>query len=135
MKCGHTIFIKSCLFCKQLKTKWDDKLESSGFEDIEQDDGRLKLWAAHYFKSRFKNPSDLEFQKAKEAYYRRASQFLFEHDFTDKRAKRIWELHSKGVSIRSIVIILKKEGFKAYKCIVHDAIKLLSKEMKETPNE
>lgn len=118
-----------------LQKKWYKKLKQDGFEDCEQTDGHLKLWSGHYFKSKFKHPGDLEFQKAKQDYYRRASQFLHEYKFPDPRTRRIWELHADGVSIRAIVETLKKEGYRAYKDVVHAVIKELCKSMKERPSE
>lgn len=110
-----------------LKKKWDKKLKSSGFEDIEQDDGNLKLWSSHFFKVRFNET----LFGAKEEYYRLAGQFLHEKVFKDHKTKLIWQLHSEGISIRDIVIALKKRGFKAYKNAVHRIVQDLTEQMLE----
>lgn len=110
-----------------LKKKWDKKLEKSGLENIEQDDGNLKLWSSHFFKARF----NATLFGAKEEYYRLAGQFLHEHVFEDHKTKLTWQLHSEGVSIRDIVIALKKRGFKAYKNAVHRVVQDLTERMLE----
>ncbi len=117
-----------------LQKTWYKKLKQEGFEDIEQADGHLKLWSAYYFRSKYKTDGDVLFQQAKEEYYRLARQFLHEKSFEDIRTKRIWELHSEGMSIRNIVKVLKQEGHVAYKNIVHPIVKALSKEMIEKPS-
>lgn len=108
-----------------LKKKWDKKLKSDGFEDIEQDDGNLKLWSSHFFKARFNET----LFGAKEEYYRLAGQFLHEHIFKEQKTKLIWQLHSEGISIRDIVKALKKRGFKAYKNAVHRVVQDLTEQM------
>lgn len=98
---------------KKLNAKWSKKLEKSGFEDIEQPadfksgapDGNLKKWSASFFS----NPSRFDAAKyeAKEEYYRLAGQFLHEHRFSHRDEKALWEMHSEGLSIDSIVSMFK----------------------------
>ncbi len=87
-----------------LQAEWDKKLEESGFDDKEQRDGRLKSWSLKY-----KN-SDPSMCQAKQEYYRAAGHFLHEYEFEYPVERRIWELHSQGVSRPPIVQILRDEG-------------------------
>ena len=118
---------------QELQTKWYKKLQQKGFNDIERTDkigkaaGRLKTdalenvshsYSAHQF-------------SIKEEYYRLAGQFLHEHKFKTQVEKKIWELHSEGVSVRNIIKKLRHRGVTAYKDLVHGTIKRLAKEMKE----
>lgn len=129
MTCGHKMLNMRCKSCKKLAVDWDKKLKASGLDNIEQLDGNLKSWASHYFKSKFKTSDDVIFQEAKIEYYRRARQFLHEYLFTDIRTKRIWELHSEGISFRDIIVELKKEGYNAYRDLVQEVVKSLSSAM------
>lgn len=110
---------------KDLQTKWYKKLEQSGFKDAEQDDGHLKVWHSHFFKVRWNSDKF----HAKEDYYRLTAQFLHDYTFANDRERTIWQLHSEGKSIRSIVKTLKDQGYKASKDSVHLVIKQISQEM------
>jgi len=89
---------------EELKKKWYKKLEKTGFEDIEQADGRLVGKHGEWFKY-YHNPTlDL----AKQDYFRHAGYFLYEHKFANDFERRIWELHVEGISIRNIAKILSK---------------------------
>ncbi len=111
---------KSKLF-KTLQAKWYAKIEKGGFEDIEQADGRLKLWASGVFKERLarKGPN---FFEATEEYYRKAGHFLHEHKFESDFAKTVWEFHATGVSIREIVGRLRDKGVKTHRRRVHETL-------------
>jgi O-methyltransferase involved in polyketide biosynthesis len=108
-----------------LQAEWDQKLADSGFEDAENRDGTLKVWASHFFAVRY-NPTLFQ---AKEDYYRAAGSFLHEFKFANKGERAIWELHSQGISIREIVKILKKRGTKTHRRKVHETLQRLAKEM------
>lgn len=90
---------------KELNAKWAKKLEKSGFEDIEQPDGRLQTWHSEWFKYRANPTLDL----AKQDYYRHAGYFLYEHKFKSELEKEIWEFHAEGISIREISKLLNKK--------------------------
>lgn len=105
--------------------KWETKLEKSGLENIEQPDGNLKLWSGHFFRSRF-NATVFD---AKEEYYRIAGQFLHDYPFEDKLEKEIWKLHAEGISLRKIVLVLKKRNFKIYKTSASKVVSRFSEMM------
>lgn len=118
---------------KQLQAEWYQKIANSGFQEIEQPDGNLKLWASTFFKVRYQE----NVFRAKEEYYRLAGQFLNDYKFESKFEHRVWELHTEGVSIRNITLIMKKQGFKTYKRMVHETIGRLAHHMviKSTPGK
>ncbi len=109
-----------------LQAKWDAKLEKSGFKDIEQRDGRLKIHET----TRFYNMSEIR-KESSEQYYRLAGFFYHEHDFINEKQKLIWLYHSNGVPTREIARLLRKRGYKAQKSPVHQVIKKLVKLMYE----
>lgn len=82
---------------KRLKDKWDEKLRNSGFEDIENSDGTLKVdtdprTVSHALKEK----------ESRETYYSIARSFLVDYEFTKKLEKDIWENHCEGIGARSI---------------------------------
>lgn len=110
-----------------LKKKWEDKLKKSGFIDIEQPDGNLKTWDSLNFQKNYNSITS----EAKQEYYRMAGHFLYENEWDTKEERLVWSLHSQGVSIRHIVIELKKRGYRTYKRLVQDQLKELVVKMKE----
>jgi hypothetical protein len=110
---------------KKLQAKWDKKLADDGFFDIEQRDGNLKVWASHLHKVHYNET----LYRAKEDYYRLAGQFLHDHKFDSRLERAVWELHSTGVGMREIVVMLKKRRMKIYKWKVQQIVKKLSEEM------
>lgn len=97
---------------KKLNDKWAKELKRSGFADIEQPadfksgnpDGNLKQWAASpYTRTSF----SLSRYQSTEEYYRLAGQFLYEHKFSNDDERSLWEMHSEGLSIDSIIAIFK----------------------------
>lgn len=92
---------------KALNKHWQEKLKKTGFEDIEQEDGRLKIWSANFLSNHF---SDTTY-RAKETYYRLASQFLHEYRFKNKKEKSIWEEHCSGKGRREICKLLNLKEF------------------------
>lgn len=72
---------------------------------------------------------------AKERYYQLAGQFLYDYSFKTQIQKKIWELHSEGITIRQIAEILRLS-----KSVIHRNIKYLKEQMiknclKENNNE
>lgn len=116
---------------KKLQEKWYGKLKRSGFEDIERSDESLKKWSLMFVT----DDSTEITREAKTEYYRAAGHFLHDHQFDSTTEKRIWELHSSGLSIRNIVKMLTKEnkwflrGRKPNKRRVHETVQDLVKKM------
>lgn len=111
-----------------LQKIWYKKLKESGFDDIEQSEQRLKAWHSSFFKVHYNKV----LYEAKEEYYNRACQFLYEYSFKNDKEKLIWEMHANGTSIEEITKVLLKKGFKTYKNFVHLTIQRLSKYILET---
>lgn len=112
---------------RELQSKWYKKLRQQGFEDLERKAGRLKTGALQNISHLY----NTEQFNIKEEYYRLAGQFLHEHKFKSGIEKKIWELHSEGMSIRNIVKKLKHRGVTAYKDLVEGVIKRMREEMKK----
>lgn len=89
---------------KDLQAVWDKKLVASGFEDIEQRDGRLKKSSNTKF-----GASSETAMAAKEEYFRVAGHFLFDYRFANAVERRIWELHCQGEGRPRIVAALRAE--------------------------
>jgi hypothetical protein len=91
---------------EQLQKEWYAKLEKSGFEDIEDKEGRLKKWSSDVFgkKALVQNGG----WQAKAAYYEMAERFLAEYQFADNLERTIWEYHTNAVSVRDIAETLNK---------------------------
>lgn len=64
--------------------------------DIE--DPKNMQWHAQYFKCRY-TPEAFQI---KQEYYRLATQFYYEFEFENKTQKRIWKLHSEGITTEKI---------------------------------
>lgn len=110
---------------KKLNEKWADKLEKSGFKDVESDEDNLKEWDTSIF-SRY-NQYTIE---ARQEYYRFAGHFFESHKFSDNREKLIWKLHSEGLSFDKISVELKKLRYKKHnRNNIHLTIKRLTAEM------
>lgn len=96
----------------QLRAQWYKKLKKSGFNDIETFDGRLShyissdFYPSHYTHDLVSTESKIELEhtirEARTTYYQLASQFLHDHKFKNKYEMTIWELHSEGMSHKSI---------------------------------
>lgn len=115
----------------ELQAIWDKKLKEAGFKDLEQrKDGLLKEWANEPVRKYTKQRADAKYE-----YYRSAGQFFHHFEFANKVEKRIFELHSEGISIRSIVKMLTVEklwfsrGWRPNKRAVHETIQRLSRLM------
>lgn len=87
---------------KTLNAKWHRKLERSGFEDIEEFDSleeeRLKSHHNMKFFPVFNSGEFLDRQR----YYELAGQLVYSYPFKSEIDKRVWELHSQGVTERGI---------------------------------
>jgi hypothetical protein len=106
---GHTILKNTCKSCREIKARWDNQLESSGFVDIE--DG--EFFTDHRSAQDLAQRRDFQTQDVFAAtcsYYAWARSKLSEGYFTSYRDQRIWELHSEGLSRRKISPIVGLEG-------------------------
>lgn len=102
----------------ELRKKWYERLRTKGFDDIEQEDGRLKVWST----SRESSEDGKGLREAKEEYYRLAGQFSYDYNFACTRDRIVWLRHAEGISIRNIVILLAKKGIKTNRRTVHETI-------------
>lgn len=128
---------------KKLQDKWYKKLKDSGFEDIEQDEQRLKRWDSMYFITRHtsfvgnsakqvagshRKLSTDQF-KSQQEYYQLAGVFLHNHQFKDSKERTIWELHSEGYPTSDIYKVMKAKKQAVYLEGIHKTIKALAKIM------
>lgn len=104
---------------QKLQKEWYAKLRESGFKDIEQADGNLKIWSRF-----FKGKLDTLQGEAKAQYFRAAGQFLHSHQFASEYDKTIWDMHANGISGRSIARQLRVN-----KNTVFELLEALKKEM------
>lgn len=114
---------------KQLQASWYGRLKKEGFEDIEQQagstDAKLKSWHSHYFQARHE-PTAFE---AKENYYYQACQYLECGEFQSKTHRHVWKLHSEGLGLRKIAVVLKKSGQSFNKDQLGSMIRSIKEEM------
>lgn len=111
---------------KQLLDKWYKKLKNSGFDDIENEDGRLRTGA----NNNIENIQTVDSFENRQEYYRLVGHFLHEHQFKSAFDRIVWQLHGEGKSTREIVAHLKSKNFKVYSDKVNKAILALRKAMK-----
>jgi hypothetical protein len=88
---------------QELQTKWYEKLEKSGFKDIEKKHVGEMNWPSDFVRE-----SRMIGWQAKQEYYRMAEHFLTEHKFKNRLERIIWEYHANGISVRNIVVTLQK---------------------------
>lgn len=110
---------------KKLQDKWYSKLKKKGFEDIEQDETRLKKWSETYFTKGDLKQSNTIIINAKMDYYRMCRGFLESHVFKNKTEKRMFEMHTEGLGVRVIAVELK-----TYRRKVHEKIQELVRIMR-----
>jgi len=110
---------------KTLQATWYKKLAKKGFDDIEQDEDKLKSWTKAAYDSRYST-----YRFANEEYYRLAGHFLHEYKFESEVERFIWEQHSIGLTSRAIAEMAKKKRLRVTtNSRVHAIIKKLEKEM------
>lgn len=103
---------------KKLQAKWYKKagykteFNEFGY-NAHNEDGR------HYY-----NQYGHQEFATKQRYYELAGQFIYGYSFKDNTDKRVWTLHSEGITIRQIA-----ETLKLSKSLVHRTIKHLKEEM------
>lgn len=112
----------------KLQQKWYRKLARSGFKDIEsplKPGQPLKHWDSVDFQLDHTKESFLERQR----YYELAGQLLHDFHFKNKVDKKIWEMHSNGVSLTII-----SEKVKLHRNTVHRIIKKYASYIKYNPD-
>jgi hypothetical protein len=115
---------------EELRDKWYAKLEKKGFKDIEYPDGVLKR---HTHVSTNKHGQfNQVWRDSKEEYYRFATHFLNDYQFTSKLEKTIWTYHTEGLGAPAIADTLNKvRKTKTDRTTVGVIIKNLANKMKE----
>lgn len=106
---------------EQLKSEWYAKLKKKGFNDIEDNQGRLKEYHSHKFLKNASHHSLEEYKmmssasikhisnayrESKEQYYYMAEHFFNSHKFESKLDAAVWELHSQGFTNNTIPIVI-----------------------------
>ena len=102
--------------------EWNKILEESGHKEIEDfktNGYPLKCW--HSYK--WVNDSKLK-QSITKTYYEIASDILRSFTFKNELQKKIWELHTSGLSVRKIAFILQVKR----KTTVHGIILRIQRE-------
>lgn len=103
---------------KNLQAKWYKKAGyKPEFNELGHSDQNVD--GRHYY-----NQYGHQEFAAKQRYYELAGQFLHSYAFKDRLEKKIWAMHSEGITIRQIAKTLK-----TYKSPVHRTIKHLKEEM------
>lgn len=80
----------------KLQREWRKKLRDEGFDDIEYDDGSLKV-ACH----ENRGMTVLEYENTLE-YFSRAEDFLFRRGWSDELERDVWRRHTEGETLREI---------------------------------
>lgn len=127
MKCGHHIIKEGCRECESVQKEWYRKLrketEFKEIESVSYEDRPLKGWSVNIFGTL----TSIEVQAIKDKYDR-AIEFLNKHCFENETIKRIWALHSEGMSLREIEEEIKDTDAPYKKSQVQDIIKNLERE-------
>ena len=90
---------------KKLIQQWDKKLAKAGFEDAEsRETGLLHRWDDMYYRRRYTEQTFA----AKQRYYQLCTNFLNDGHFESELDKRVWTLHSEGLSRREIAKKVRK---------------------------
>lgn len=114
---------------KELQKEWYEKLEKSGFQDIEKDEYNFKT-VTHA--SRFSQEVVARTYEAKSEYYSMCGRFLHEYKFESELERVIFEYHAEAISTRNIAKLLKKvKIIKPNKDNVSQIIKKLVIKMKK----
>ena len=100
---------------KKLQNEWYDKLDNSGFEDLEwldkdsgfgQNSGFLKKSLKKFNKLTKKDLAD------KNIYFSLAKDFAQDYKFKSRLHKYIWELYIEGIAYRKMIPKIKSRNFK-----------------------
>lgn len=88
---------------KHIERVWEEKLRQSGFEDIENNVGRLKQNAANSYRT-----SIVTVIENKLRYFELLGHHLHEESFMDEVHKLVMQRRSEGVTIKNIGIEIKQ---------------------------
>ena len=110
---------------KSLRDEWYQILKEDGFNDIEQTDGLLKFWT----NTRFRVVHNVELYESKKKYFELAGQYCHDGIFKSEINRKIWQLHSEGLSIREIADKIKETSKNYKKSKVHKVVNETAKEM------
>ena len=112
---------------RALQQKWYKKLEQSGFKDIEDEKGRLKVYSGIGLSEDLPLPvsrtdySSKLYKESQAEYYRLAGQYLYDKKFKSPRDKQVWALHTQGLSF---TVISEKLG------LTRDSVKYRIRKMR-----
>jgi hypothetical protein len=101
----------------KLNEKWAKKLEKDGFEDIEEFNSPkelLKSW--HNMRFAAKNNPDM--LNETRDYYLAATNLLNTFTFKNNRDRKIWTMHSEGITERRIAEKLRITNWRVRKLIL-----------------
>lgn len=91
--------------------KWNKILKRGGLEEIENFDlPNPVLKKSHNL--RWKKEELIEHIVSTQNYYEKASEVLHTYPFKNENHQKIWELHCEGLSVRQIVLKIKKHPYK-----------------------
>lgn len=111
---------------KELFDHWNKKLVESGHDEIENFNRRQDPILKRYHTLKL-NERDIDDILEREAYHRAARHFIYEYKFESDEDKKIWELHTEGLSVRKIA----KELIKG-KSTICNIVRKIRNEMKKT---
>lgn len=116
--CEHKVLCANCPHCLKIQNEYYAKIKSIDpeWQDIEdtRDPARpLKSWHGHMWITKMKRTSIFEKEQI-ENYYQRARELLHTHQFETELQRKIWELHSDGLSKKKIEKEIK-HSTRAYK--------------------
>jgi len=89
----------------ELQKIWYDKLEKSGFVDVEKKETNLRTY--RYKGGDRHGQQSKAWQESKIEYYDLATKFLNEYEFETRLQQIIWEYHTKAISVRDIANLLR----------------------------
>ena len=112
---------------KKLQKQWDKKLKDAGFDDIEQRDGKLKVWSDRFHKSGIEISGPAKF-----AYYRAAGIFLNDYAWPSVIDQAIWAKHADGKSYITIINEFANEGVTIRKSVVENSVVTSTVKMRES---
>lgn len=125
MKMGSKEFIK-------LQKEWYQKLEDSGFEDLEHlnDDGEM----GHILKSEYSaiSPAKLRQYAKVENYYAKCRAYMYQGNFKDDQELEVWEAHCDGWSLRKTSLMLMIHRSKVTRIIKHHLTEMFR--LEKVPN-
>jgi hypothetical protein len=122
LKCKHLVLQPNiCHICRDYLALWNEKLTLTGHKEIEDfrlPNPPLKRNEA----AKFRN-IDPDVFLAKQSYFQQAQRLTDTYAFKNSTHKRIWELHSRGYTLREISAYFKKRNSLKSKDKIHKIIR------------